>query len=272
MTRILFIILVSMIIFETPPAYANTSNVINLSCPQPPSKYIQGYIDFKLSIDLKNNKIKQYERRADVGKSEAEYEWEIDKIIGNKVYYYYGGKKRITEDGSLKFGGFATILKWVDVEKLKYGTDKVFYANNYKQDKVLKDHPLGSYAADVATTTYDCFKVFTKEEQTQNLKNECVSLGFKIRTEGNGNCVLKLMELEKTANNTDVNSTAGNVVIQNSTNTNNDAVVEQMKRANEIEKNKVLLDISDKLLTRPQSSARNCTTTVVGKLFNTRCN
>jgi hypothetical protein len=261
-----------MIIFETPPAYANTSNVINLSCPQPPSKYIQGYIDFKLSIDLKNNKIKQYERRADVGKSEAEYEWEIDKIIGNKVYYYYGGKKRITEDGSLKFGGFATILKWVDVEKLKYGTDKVFYANNYKQDKVLKDHPLGSYAADVATTTYDCFKVFTKEEQTQNLKNECVSLGFKIRTEGNGNCVLKLMELEKTANNTDVNSTAGNVVIQNSTNTNNDAVVEQMKRANEIEKNKVLLDISDKLLTRPQSSARNCTTTVVGKLFNTRCN
>jgi hypothetical protein len=60
------------------------------------------------------------------------------------------------------------------------------------------------------------------------------------------------------------------VTIQN--NTNNDAVVEQMKRANEIEKNKVLLDISDKLLTRPQSSARNCTTTVVGKLFNTRCN
>jgi hypothetical protein len=60
------------------------------------------------------------------------------------------------------------------------------------------------------------------------------------------------------------------VTIQN--NTNNDAVVEQMKRANEIEKNKVLLDISDKLLTRPQSSARNCTTTVAGKLFNTRCN
>jgi hypothetical protein len=271
MTRTLFAILLSLFIFETPSAYANTSNVINLSCPQPPSKYIQGYIDFKLSIDLKNNKIKQYERRADVGRYEAEFEMEIDKIIGNKIYYYYV-KKIINEDNSLKYGGYATNLKWVDVEKLKYGTDKVFYANNYKQDKVFKDHPLGSYAADVATTTYDCYKVFTKEEQTQNLKNECVSLGFKIRTEGNGNCVLKLMELEKTANKTDVNSTAGNVVIQNSTNTNNDAVVEQMKRANEIEKNKVLLDISDKLLTRPQSSARNCTTTVVGKLFNTRCN
>ena len=269
MTRIFFIIFLSLIIFEMPSAYGNTSNVINLSCPQPPSKYIEGYIDFKLSIDLKNNKIKQYERRGDVGKSEAEYEWKIDKIIGNKIYYYYG-KKIITEDNSLKYGGYATNLKWVDVEKLKYGTDKVFYANNHKQDKVFKDHPLGSYAADVATATYDCFKVFTKEEQTQNLKNECVSLGFKIRKEGNGNCVLKLMELEKTANKPDVNSVGGNVVIQNST--NNDAVVEQMKRANEIEKNKVLLDISDKLLTRPQSSARNCTTTVVGKLFNTRCN
>ena len=106
--------------------------------------------------------------------------------------------------------------------------------------------------------------------QHLNLKNECVNLGFKIGTEGNGNCVLKLMELEKTANKKDVNSVDRDIVIQNST--NNDAVVEQMKRANEIEKNKVLLDISDKLLTRPQSSVRNCTTTVVGKLFNTRCN
>ena len=269
MTRTFFIIFLSLIIFEMPSAYGNNSNVINLSCPQPPSKYIEGYNDFKLSIDLKNNKIKQYERRADVGKSGAEYEWKIDKIIGNKIYYYYG-KKIINEDNSLKYVGYATSLKWVDVEKLKYGTDKVFYANNYKQDEVFKDHPLGSYAADVATTTYDCYKVFTKEEQTQNLKNECVSLGFKIGTEGNGNCVLKLMELERTANRTDINSGAGNVTIQNST--NNDTVVEQMKRANEIEKNKVLLEISDKLLTRPQSSARNCTTTVVGKLFNTRCN
>jgi len=270
MTRTLFAILVSLIIFVVPSAYANTSSVINLSCPQPPSKYREGYTDFKLSIDLKKNKIKQYEKRADVGKSEAENEWKIDKIIGNKIYYFYGEKKNINEDNSLKYGGYATKLKWVDIENLKYGTDKVFYANNYKQDKVFKDHPLGSYAADVATTTYDCYKVFTKEEQTQNLKNECVSLGFKIGTEGNGNCVLKLMELERTANRTDINSGAGNVTIQN--NINNDAVVEQMKRANEIEKNKVLLDISDKLLTRPQSSARNCTTTVVGKLFNTRCN
>jgi hypothetical protein len=259
-----------LIIFETPSAYANTSNVINLSCPQPPSEYREGYIDFKLSIDLKNNKIKQYERRADVRRYEAEFEMEIDKIIGNKIYYYV--KKIINEDNSLKYGGYATNLKWVDVEKLKYGTDKAFYANNYKQDKVFKDLPLGSIAADVATATYDCYKVFTKEEQTQNLKNECVNLGFRIGTEGNGNCVLKLMELEKTVNKPDVNSVGGNIVIQNSTNTNNDAVVEQMKRANEIEKNKVLLDISDKLLTRPQSSARNCTTTVVGKLFNTRCN
>jgi hypothetical protein len=270
MIRTLFAILLSLIIFVAPSVYANTSSVINLSCPQPPSKYREGYTDFKLSIDLKKNKIKQYERRADVGKSEAENEWEIDKIIGNKIYYFYGEKKNINEDNSLKYGGYATKLKWVDVKNLKYGTDKVFYANNYKQDKVFKDHPLGSYAADVATTTYDCYKVFTKEEQTQNLKNECVSLGFKIGTEGNGNCVLKLMELERTANRTDINSGAGNVTIQN--NTNNDAVVEQMKRANEIEKNKVLLDISDKLLTRPQSSARNCTTTVAGKLFNTRCN
>ena len=270
MTRTFFTILLSLFIFVAPSVHANTSNVINLSCPQPPSKYTEGFIDFNLSIDLKNNKIKQYIKAADAGRYEAEHEWEIDKIIGNKIYYYYGGKKQITEDNSLKFGGYATILKWVDVEKLKYGTDKEFYAKNYKQDKVLKDHPLGSYAANMATTTHDCYKIFTKEQQTQNLKNECVNLGFKIGTEGNGNCVLKLMELEKTANKKDVNSVDRDIVIQNST--NNDAVVEQMKRANEIEKNKVLLDISDKLLTRPQSSVRNCTTTVEGKLFNTRCN
>jgi hypothetical protein len=259
-TKFKLVFFLTLFLSATTILYGNTSTVINLSCPQPASKYIEGYIDFKLSVDLKKNKIKQYEKRANQGRYEEEFDFEIDKIIGNKIYYYYGSKNNAS----------STSLKWVDVEKLKYGTDKEFYAKNYKQDKVFKDHPLGSPVADVATTTYDCYKVFTKEEQTQNLKKECVSIGFKIGTEGNSNCVLKLMELEKTANRTNLNSGDGNVVTQN--NTNNDAVVEQMKRANEIEKNKILLDISDKLLTKPQSSARNCTTTVVGKLFNTRCN
>ena len=248
-----------MLLFIKTSLYANTSSVINLSCPQPPSKYIEGYVDFKLSIDLKKFKIKQYEKRADVGNYEEENNYEINKIIGNKIYYY--NKKKSTS---------ATSLKWVDVEKLKYGTDKDFYENNYKNDNIFKDYPLGSSAANIATATYDCYKVFTKEEQTQNFKKECISLGFKIGTEGNGNCVLKLMELERTANKSGSEFVSGNISIHN--NVNNDAVVEQMKRANEIESSKVLLDISDRLLTRPQTTARNCTTTVVGKMFNTRCN
>jgi hypothetical protein len=102
------------------------------------------------------------------------------------------------------------------------------------------------------------------DQSTNKYKKQCVEFGFKAGTENYGNCILRLMELAS------VKTNNPNVVIQN--NSNSDAIAEQIERANEIEKNKVLLGISEKLLTKPQSRSTNCRTTVFGNIFNTNCN
>ena len=102
------------------------------------------------------------------------------------------------------------------------------------------------------------------DQSTDKYKKQCVEFGFKAGTDNYGNCILRLMELAS------IKSNNPNVVIQN--NSNNDAIAEQMERANEIEKNKVLLGISEKLLTKPQSRSTNCRTTVFGNILNTNCN
>ena len=102
------------------------------------------------------------------------------------------------------------------------------------------------------------------DQSTNKYKKQCVEFGFKAGTDNYGNCILRLMELAS------VKTNNPNVVIQN--NSNSDAIAEQIERANEIEKNKVLLGISEKLLTKPQSRSTNCRTTVFGNIFNTNCN
>ena len=102
------------------------------------------------------------------------------------------------------------------------------------------------------------------EQSTDKYKKQCVEFGFKAGTENYGNCILRLMELANAKTNNP------NVAIQN--NSNSDAIAKQIEKANEIEKNKVLLGISEKLLTKPQSRSTNCRTTVFGNIFNTNCN
>ena len=64
------------------------------------------------------------------------------------------------------------------------------------------------------------------DQSTDKYKKQCVEFGFKAGTDNYGNCILRLMELAS------IKSNNPNVVIQN--NSNNDAIAEQMERANEI--------------------------------------
>ena len=214
----------------------------------------EGYSHFIFLIDLNKNLV-QMQKRGSKGISYPEYDstFQIVKKEDNKIYFH------IMEDNTA-----VESLKWVDLVKLQYAGDKDHYAQYYSIHPILKKHPPGSLNANLLTQINYCSKIISTQEQTQNFKDECTSLGFKIGTEANGNCVLKLMEIRKTPN------SPAAITIQNSS--NNDAAVEQMKRANEIEKNKVLLGISEKLLTKPQSNSTNCRSTVIGNTVNTNCN
>lgn len=104
--------------------------------------------------------------------------------------------------------------------------------------------------------------------ESDTYKKQCIELGFKVGNEAYGNCVLRLMELDKPRDN------KANITIQN--NTNNDAMADEIRRANEIEKNKVLLDISRGLLQKPSAPPIrpqvNCRTVKVGNSYQTQCN
>jgi hypothetical protein len=105
-------------------------------------------------------------------------------------------------------------------------------------------------------------------QEANTYKKQCIELGFKVGNEAYGNCVLRLMELDKPRDN------KANITIQN--NTNNDAIADEIRRANEIEKNKVLLDISRGLLQKPSAPPIrppvNCRTVKVGNSYQTHCN
>jgi hypothetical protein len=214
----------------------------------------EGYSHYIFLIDLSKNLV-QMQKRGSKGPSYPEYDvtFQIVKKEDSKIYFH------IMEDNTK-----VESLKWIDLVKLQYAGDKDHYAQYYSIHPILKKHPPGSLNANLLTQINYCNKIISNQEQTKNLKNECNNLGFKIGTEANGNCVLKLMEIRKTSN------SPGTIIIQNTD--NNDAAVEQMKRANEIEKNKVLLGISEKLLTKPQSNSTNCRSTVIGNTVNTNCN
>lgn len=105
-------------------------------------------------------------------------------------------------------------------------------------------------------------------QEANTYKKQCIELGFKVGNEAYGNCVLRLMELDKPRDN------KANITIQN--NTNNDAIADEINRANEIEKNKILLDISRGLLQKPSAPPIrppvNCRTVKVGNSYQTQCN
>jgi hypothetical protein len=105
-------------------------------------------------------------------------------------------------------------------------------------------------------------------QEANTYKKQCIELGFKVGNEAYGNCVLRLMELDKPRDN------KANITIQN--NTNNDAIADEIRRANEIEKNKVLLDISRGLLQKPTATPIrppvNCRTVKAGNSYQTYCN
>jgi len=234
-----FLFLVMMIA----PGMAKT-NILELYC--------HTYLDANYKIDLSLNKIFVYPRAEHVTVRPVH---SIEKIEDNKIYFIWE---------------LAPVMWIINLTEMTIDIDEDYYKKNYQKYKYWS-------AMDFKKAQRErngaCNKLETRVEQTQRLKNECTGLGFKQGTDGHANCTLRLIELERSGNQSAAKSNDNrgsnqNVIINN----DNKEVVEQMKRANEIERSKVLLDISDRLLTRPQSSARNCTTTVVGKIFNTRCN
>jgi len=219
------------------PGMAKT-NILELYCDT--------HLEANYKIDLSLNYVHVYPKPKP---QEQNFTWKyyIEKIEDNKIYFIWGE---------------SPFMFIINLTEMTINIDEDYYKKNYQSsNRALKrDIWTADFKKVQKVRNGACNKLETRMEQTQRLKNECTGLGFKQGTDGHANCTLRLIELERGSNQ--------NVSINN----DNKEVVEQMKRANEIERSKVLLDISDRLLTRPQSSARNCTTTVVGKMFNTRCN
>ena len=214
--------------------------------------YCHTHLDANYKIDLSLNKIFVYpEQGKDVRFRPVH---NILKTEDNKIYFIWEA---------------APVMWIINLTEMTIDIDEDYYKKNYQKF----DYWSADFKKARSSRNGACNKLETKVEQSQRLKSECTGLGFKTGTDAHANCTLRLIELERSGNqnaskNNDNRSSNQNVTIIN----DNKEVVEQMKRANEIESNKVLLDISNKLLTRPQTTARNCTTTVVGKIFNTRCN
>jgi hypothetical protein len=102
---------------------------------------------------------------------------------------------------------------------------------------------------------------YTYGSQTQMVsvsdnKKTCKEFGYKEGTDKFADCMLELTKLNSRQN-------------QQPSTTNN-GIADAMREANQIERSKVLLDLS-KRLNPPAQPSTNCTTTAFGNILNTNC-
>jgi len=116
--------------------------------------------------------------------------WKHDKRDGQGTLKFASGSKYVGESKENNFDGqgthtFTDGSKWVGTFKNNYlnGFATIYNADgSIEYEGIFKDSEL-MFAQNKSKT--DSFKIF------------CEDLGFKPKTEGFGNCILKLMELNK---------------------------------------------------------------------------
>ena len=138
----------------------------------------------------------------------------------------------------------------------KYGKYYFFYAYDFNTSGV--NYLCGTSPprnAELILTNY----VYSSQAQATNIndnKKTCKEFGYKDGTDKFADCMLELTKLSSRQN-------------QQPPTTNN-GVADAMREANQIERGKVLLDLS-KRLNPPAQPSTNCTTTAFGNILNTNC-
>jgi hypothetical protein len=152
--------------------------------------------------------------------------------------------------------GDFTKLELAGAHCAKYGKYYFFYAYDFNRsgtNYVCGTSPPRN--GELILTNY----VYGSQTQVINVndnKKTCKDFGYKEGTDKFADCMLELTKLSSRQN-------------QQSPTTNN-GIADAMREANQIERSKVLLDLS-KRLNPPAQPSTNCTTTAFGNILNTNC-
>ena len=137
----------------------------------------------------------------------------------------------------------------------KYGKYYFFYAYDFNSNGANYVCGTSPRGGELLFTNY----VYGAQTQATNVndnKKTCKEFGYKDGTDKFADCMLELTKLSSRQN-------------QQPPTTNN-GVADAMREANQIERGKVLLDLS-KRLNPPAQPSINCTTTAFGNILNTNC-
>ena len=294
MTRILFVILLSLMLVGCIPNYNKFGRYEDI----PIGTSTENTCEKQLLIALPNRAMPlcRYDFQDKYFYSE-EYKTEI-LTNDNKTYFVFENVNKKTNCTFLAgcfFGDGKLKLVTQDREKAKAAADPKLWVEFLKKEHneetarkqnivKLYEKQYGSKCSDYknnldsySTCLYKMRSDALEAEQitarekaaVERLENSdiaktCLNFGYKKGTEKYADCMKDLYIQQQNAN----NSGTTNVIVNDS---GSQAIADELKKQNNLQQSEYLLRLSDRLLNPPKAPAVNCSSYAIGGTVQTRC-